>query len=155
MTRDDGLVRTGRIKDLIPQVQPLTWNGFRWFNDWAFSSAGRSGDAVWRHWAFQTSCSEFSGRPLLSLVPVWSHSAKIAKIDGSKLNDHELFGRLLKLCERTGNIPFHYFFYGLHGNIVKSASLERVLKMAEQGQIVLPEHDYQVLKAWGQIQYGF
>lgn len=33
--------------------------------------------------------------------------------------------------------------------------MERVLEAAEAGLIVLPEHDYQVLRAWQQAPYGF
>lgn len=33
--------------------------------------------------------------------------------------------------------------------------MERVLEAAEAGLIVLPEHDCQVLRRWGDDQYGF
>ncbi|WP_231753773.1 integrase [Burkholderia savannae] len=45
--------------------------------------------------------------------------------------------------------------YGLHGNLVTSGQMQRVLEAAEQGLIVLPEHDYRVLKRWYDDQYGF
>ena len=155
ITADGGPSQTGRMRERIPEAQATTWNGLRWFNDWAYSSAGRERGGVWRFWAFQTSAWDLNGRSGLSLVPVWGHRAKVAKVEGHKLNDHELYGRLLKLSDRTGKVPFNYFFYGLHGSLVSHGSLERVLKMANQGEIVLAEHDYQVLTAWAASPYGF
>lgn len=154
VTRDGGNPETGRLRDLIPAVQPSDWGGLRWFNDWAYSSAGRSCGGVWRYWAFQTTEWRIDGA-LLSLVPVWGHRGKVAKVDERKLNDHELYGRLLKLNARTGKVPFHYFFYGLHGNLLSGSSLERVLDMAKRGEIVLAESDYQVLTNWAATPYFF
>jgi hypothetical protein len=53
--------------------------------------------------------------------------------------------------ERIG-MPFAWYFYGLHGNLVKSGQMERVLEAAEAGLIVLPEHDYRVLRRWGPVR---
>ena len=33
--------------------------------------------------------------------------------------------------------------------------MERVLEAAEAGLVVLPEHDYQVLRVWYEARYGF
>lgn len=41
------------------------------------------------------------------------------------------------------------------GNRVDDAAGHRVIKAAEAGTIVLPEHDYRVLKGWEQNPYGF
>jgi hypothetical protein len=89
------------------------------------------------------------------MVPVWSHASKISPVKSSTLNDHELYGKLLRLVERTGQVPFNWYFYMLHGNLVKDGVGRRVLSMAERGDIVLPEHDYRVLKQWSQLPYGF
>ena len=43
----------------------------------------------------------------------------------------------------------------LHGNRVHDWAARRVLEAAEGGTIVLPEHDYRVLKAWEERPYGF
>ncbi|KVP28923.1 hypothetical protein WL42_13975 [Burkholderia ubonensis] len=51
--------------------------------------------------------------------------------------------------------PFAWYFYGLHGNLILSGQMARVLEAAEGGLIVLPEHDYQVLRRWGDDPYGF
>jgi len=37
----------------------------------------------------------------------------------------------------------------------KSGQIERVLEAAEAGLIVLPEHDYRVLRRWGDASYAF
>lgn len=151
----DGSEQVGRLADLVPEVRISAWSGLRWFNDWAFSSAGRVSGEVWKRWAFKTGRSDLGGRPLLSMIPIWSHLGNIGKVSERMLNDHELYGRLLKLCDRTGKVPFHYFFYGLHGNLVRASSLMRILNMAERGEIMLPEHDYQVLKSWSASPYSF
>ncbi len=52
-------------------------------------------------------------------------------------------------------MPFAWFFYGLHGNLVRGGQLQRIVDAAEAGRIVLPEHDYQVLRAWSDDPYGF
>ncbi len=48
-----------------------------------------------------------------------------------------------------------YYFFALHGNRISSEALRRVLRAAESGLIVMPEHDYQVLRRWGEAEYGF
>ncbi len=52
-------------------------------------------------------------------------------------------------------MTFAWCFYGLHGNLVKSGQMERVLEAAEAGLIVMPEHDYQVLRRWHDAPYCF
>ena len=52
-------------------------------------------------------------------------------------------------------MPFAWYFYMLHGNRVDDACGKRVLAAAEAGKIVLPEHDYRVLKDWREHPYGF
>ncbi|MBA9834287.1 hypothetical protein CFB47_38810 [Burkholderia sp. AU27893] len=42
-----------------------------------------------------------------------------------------------------------------HGEVIKEGQMTRVLETAEAGLIVLPEHDYQVLRRRGDDQYGF
>ena len=59
-----------------------------------------------------------------------------------------LYGKLTQFDERI-EMPFAWYFYGLHGNLVKSGQMERVLEAAEAAFIVLPEHDYRVLRRWG------
>jgi hypothetical protein len=43
----------------------------------------------------------------------------------------------------------------LHGNRIGDWAGKWILKGAEDGEIVLPEHDYRVLKAWYDHPYGF
>ena len=43
----------------------------------------------------------------------------------------------------------------LHGNLVSDGVGRRILKMAERGDLALPEHDYQVLRSWEAAPYGF
>jgi hypothetical protein len=48
-----------------------------------------------------------------------------------------------------------WYFYGLHGNLVKSGQMERVFEAVRDGLIGLPEHDYEVLRRWHEAPYGF
>ncbi len=50
--------------------------------------------------------------------------------------------------ERIGH-RFARYFHGLLGNPILSGQMDGVLKAAEARLIVLPEHDYQVLRRWG------
>ena len=79
---------------------------------------------------------------------------KLAKLETRNLNDYQLFGKLQALDERVG-VPFGWYFFMLHGNRVRSVAGERVLEAAEAGRIVLPEHDYRVLKNWARRAYSF
>ena len=89
----------------------------------------------------------------VSLIPLWTHTRKMAKIEKAP-NVHTLLGKLQSIDSRRG-ADFAWFFYMLHGNLVSSWAGERVLKAAEQGLIVLPEHDYQILKRWDALPYSF
>ncbi|WP_157730851.1 hypothetical protein [Variovorax sp. HW608] len=90
----------------------------------------------------------------VAYTPAWATTKRLAKIAGNKGSDYELYGKLEKLDRHIG-VPFAWFFFMLHGNRVGDVSGHRVLRAAEQGLIVLPEHDYRVLKAWSQHPYGF
>lgn len=130
----------------------------RIFNDWTNSSAGRSGARIWEHWTFKVSDSidTVTGAPerWMSFVPEWTTTRKLAKLETRNLNDYEVFGKLQALDARVG-VPFAWFFFMVHGNRVRSTAGERVLEAAEAGSVVLPEHDYRVLKHWFNRQYGF
>ena len=127
----------------------------RLFNDWDLSSAGRSGARLCDHWTFQLSDGiDENAERYLSFVPEWTATRKLAKLETRNLNDYQLFGKLQALDERVG-VPFGWYFFMLHGNRVRSVAGERVLEAAEAGRIVLPEHDYRVLKNWARRAYGF
>lgn len=128
----------------------------RLFEDWRNSSAGRSGARFCDHWVLSLSdwTDPNSGMRHLSLVPVWTFSQRLAEIDGNQGDCYAHFGRLQTLDRRV-KVPFAWFFYMLHGNRVHDRSGRRVLVDAESGLLVLPEHDYRVLKAWSEEPYGF
>lgn len=130
----------------------------RIFDDWAASSAGRSGARICEHWAFSMSDNIVkaaeSAERCMSFIPEWTVTRKLAKLVTRNLNDYELFGKLQALDERVG-VPFAWYFFMLHGNRVGSYAGERVLEAAEAGRVVMPEHDYQVLQRWNRRSYGF
>lgn len=130
----------------------------RIFDDWTMSSAGLSGARICEHWTFQVSdaIDKVTGQAerWMSFVPEWATTRKLAKLNTRNLNDYEVFGKLQAMDERLG-VPFGWYFFMLHGNRVQSSAAERVLEAAEAGSVVLPEHDYRVLKHWANRQYGF
>ena len=67
---------------------------------------------------------------------------------------YELFGKLESIDSRLG-VSFAWYFYMLHGNRVHAWAGRRILEAAEDGKIVLPEHDYRVLRNWYERPYGF
>ena len=134
------------------------WDAFpakhrRYFSDWQRSSAGTA--RLCNHWILDlTDWTDAKGERTLTLIPQWAFNRPLAKVDASKGSDYEFYGRLQKLDRRVG-VTFGWFFYALHGNRVKGDAIERVIRAAEAGTIVLPEHDYRVLKDWEASPYGF
>lgn len=156
---DNGEAYESTWGKVAPEGFRHMWRVQRWFQDWAFSSAGRSGAVAGQHWAFQLSDwdpgAAGPGR-VLDFVPMWSHTARIAKIENvHRLTDEALLGKLLALDKRTGGVPFGWYFYMLHGNLVPDGAGKRVLAAARQGGLSLPDHDQRVLAAWAESPYGF
>lgn len=151
-----GAQRIITVRELTPGYDRQQWSGRRFFDDWTASSAGRAGERVCTRWTFSINdYADTQSVRHMSIVPQWAHRRKIAPLKNTqKLDAYSLYGRLTQLDARVGT-PFGWYFYGLHGNLVKSGQMERVLEAAEAGLIVLPEHDYAVLRRWQQDPYGF
>ncbi len=155
LTKDDGSERVATVGELDPDVRQYAWPGQRLIDDWTLSSAGRAGHRFCDHWALQTSdYTSPEGERSMSVVPLWTHTRKMAAIERAPKSAYELFGKLEAIDRRVG-VPFGWYFYMLHGNLISSWAGERVLEAAEAGKLVLPEHDYQVLKRWSEWSYGF
>lgn len=142
--------------ELFPGWDKYPVKARRLFLDWANSSAGQSGARLCDHWVmtFSDWADPRTGQRHLSLVPNWTFAKQLAKVEARKGDAYTHFGRLQTLDRRV-KVPFGWYFYMLHGNRVESESAERVLVDAEAGLIVLPEHDYRVLKAWQEQPYAF
>ncbi|WP_331458331.1 hypothetical protein [Burkholderia sp. MSMB1498] len=153
---ETGERRVITVRELTPGYDRQRWPGRRFFDDWSESSAGRAGERVCTRWTFATSDYTDPQRVReLRAIPQWAHTKKIAQLKNThRLDVHSLYGKFVQLDKRVG-MPFAWYFYGLHGNLVTSGQMQRVLEAAEQGLIVLPEHDYRVLKRWYDDQYGF
>lgn len=156
LTDDAGRIRTGTMAELFPQSMPGAWKGRRLFEDWAYSSAGRSGARFCDHWALRLADwkDPRSPRRDMSLVPIWGFRGRLAEIAPPSMSDYSLYGKLEAMDRRLG-VPFGWYTYMLHGNRVHAWAGERVIRAAEAGKLVLPEHDYRVLKAWQVNPYGF
>lgn len=144
------------VRELTPGYDRKRWPGRRFFDDWTDSSAGWAGERACMRWTFRADdYTDPQGMRQLDLMPQWAHTRRIAPLkDTHKLDAYGLYGRLNEFDARIG-MPFAWYFYGLHGNLVKSGQMERVLEAAEAGLIVLPERDYAVLRRWQQDPYGF
>lgn len=151
-----GAQRVVSARELVPGYDQVRWECRRFFDDWTASSAGRAGERACLRWTFNTSdYLDQKGVRYMSFVPQWAHTHKIAELKNTgNLDVYSLYGKLTQFDKRIG-MPFAWYFYGLHGNLVKSGQMERVLAAAEDGLIVLPEHDYQVLRRWHDTPYGF
>lgn len=147
--------RARTIAELDPDLMRYDWSGQRFIDDWATSSAGRSGARLSAHWVLDTSdyTDPATGKRTVALVPVWTFPKKLAEVTRAK-NGPELYAKLAAIDKRVG-VPFAWYFWMLHGNRVQGWVVERVLEAAEADLIVLPEHDYQVLRRWNARSYGF
>ncbi|MBQ4855889.1 hypothetical protein IMW82_14560 [Rhodanobacter sp. B2A1Ga4] len=147
---------SGTIKtadEIFPGWDRVAPKHRRYFRDWQRSSAG--GSRLCDHWILDLSdWTDSHGVRTLTLIPQWAFNRSLAKVEAAKGSDYEFYGRLQKLDRRVG-VPFAWFFYALHGNRVESDAIVRVIRAAEAGTIVLPEHDYRVLKDWEASPYGF
>ena len=76
-------------------------------------------------------------------------------MQGGESRDPYLLFSELRQFDREIGTPFAWYFYGLHGNLVQSGHIEQVLDAAARGLIVLPENDYQILRRWCDVPYGF
>jgi hypothetical protein len=159
----DGGIAVARpmtVGDLDPEGGRFAWAGQRLFEDWSFSSAGRSGARLCDHWVFQTSDytsparGNAPGERSMSFVPVWTFRARLAEVARLPASVHALYGKLETIDRRTG-VPFGWYFWMLHGNRVHDAAGRAILEAAEAGMIVLLEHDYRTLKTWYERPYGF
>jgi hypothetical protein len=148
------------IDQLDPGWDRLPFKLRRLFNDWANSSAGKSGARFCDHWYVtlsdytQPSTSRTAGHRDMHLIPQWTTTKKLAKVEGNKGNDYTFVGNLERLDQRV-KVPFAWYFFMLHGNRVSDGVGKRMLQIAEAGTTVMPECDYQMLKNWRDRPYGF
>jgi hypothetical protein len=138
------------------------WRGERLLHDWSLSSAGRSGARLCDHWVMELQnytppegkqLNPVLAQRLADFIPAWTHTFKMAKVEKAP-SIHALYDKLLSIDRRTG-VPFAWFFYMLHGNRVQDDAGHAVIRGAEAGALMLPEHDYQVLRRWAERPYGF
>lgn len=127
----------------------------RIFADWSESSAGRSGARLSEHWTLHLNLHKDTRTQVYhaNYVPAWTTKLKLAAVKPAS-SIYRLYGDLQKLDGRVG-VPFAWFFFMLHGNRIPDAVGEQVIAGAESGEIVMPEHDYRVLKRWQAHTYGF
>ena len=127
----------------------------RIFSDWSESSAGRSGARLSEHWVlhFNLYKDQKTQAYQFGYVPAWTTKLKLAAVKPAS-SIYRIYGELQKLDGRVG-VPFAWFFFMLHGNRIPDAVGEQVIAGAEAGEIVIPEHDYRVLKMWQAHPYGF
>lgn len=156
----DGASYATTLGAFAPEGMLVPWLPARWFEDWAVSSAGRSGAVAGQHWSFNISDTMMPVRGgedmrVLEFIPLWSHVGKIERIgESGSSSAAELYSELQNLDKHTG-VPFHWYFYLLHGNLVRADTGHTILTAANRGHLELPLHDLLVLKQWGETPYGF
>lgn len=146
--------RTMRVDEIDPEAKREVWRGRRLFNDWVHSSAGRAGRRLCRHWVLQiTDYTSPAGVRSMDLIPMWTHTRKIARID-KPLPPREFLAKVQTLDQRT-DVPFAWFFYMVHGNLVEPWAGERILAAADRGEVKLPPNDLEILCRWHRRPYQF
>lgn len=140
--------------ELDPTFGQFPAPGRRLFDDWTRSSAGREA-RICDHWVIKTNDhTDDNGRRHIGLVPSWTFGQKLAEVKSRNATSYALFAQLEKLDRRV-KAPFAWYFFMLHGNRVKEGAGYSAIRAAESGEVVLPEHDYRILKNWEKAPYGF
>lgn len=154
---ESGEVRLSGMFEKFPELRRNKSRLARFFADWDRSSAGRSGAELSSHWVFEISdyMNPETGERNLSVIPAWTTTKRLPRIEhkGSR-TVFGLWNELLRFDVKAGH-PFAWFFFMLQGNRLSAWIGDPILKAAEDGRIVMPEWDYQVLKEWATVPYGF
>jgi hypothetical protein len=155
-TDDRGVERSRGYYGKPPDLRHLPSPAVRLFEDWTESSAGRSGAVLSDFWAIDVrDYTDQRGERSVSIVPVWTHTKNIAALKTTRtMSDCGVWDLAHRFDTRIGH-PMAWYFYMLHGNLVRDWCGERILEAAENGLIVLPEDDYSVLKRWREHGYWF
>lgn len=146
------------IADLDPGWFERPMNEMRILQDWANSSAGRSGARFCEHWALDMKDSTWNEERYMGFIPLWSDGdggLKLPVIQSRKCKSvYELMGKLERFDKRVGH-PFAWYFYLLHGNRMEFPVGRRVAEGIKSGLIRLQAHDEEVLLRWYAEEYGF
>jgi len=142
--------------EMFPNALTQQPPAVRIFEEWAQSSAGLGGHIFCDHWfADMGEWRDARGNLYLSFIPQWTTSKMPPKVEQKpKTSLYALWDKLLAFDAKAG-YNFAWYFFMLHGNRINDDVGHAVLRGAEQGLIVLPEHDYRVLKHWCDCSYGF
>lgn len=141
--------------EMFPDLHKYPSAAIRMFQDWDSSSAGLSGQRLSDHWVIDTYDGKYleAGGRTMSIVPRWTTRQSLRKIstrDGSL----KLLRQLQALDKQVG-VPFGWFFFMLHGNILSHDAGEMVLRAVDAGITSLPEADYLTLQRWQEQPYGY
>ena len=130
----------------------------RLLQDWAESSAGESGEPLWRHWSLSLfDYSDDKGR-VLGFTPRWANAdgePDLPYIEPNRFsNIYGLMDALGKFDSKTG-CPFSWFFHLVYGNRIDPKVGLSLVSHLENGKIRLKENDERVLLRWAENKYGF
>lgn len=147
------------LSQVAPEGMLVAWRPIRLIEDWAFSSAGRSGALIGQNWAFQISDTLVPTRGnrterFMDCIPLWTHTAELEPVEGADRDPTELLEDLQRMDTMTG-VPFNWFFYLLHGNLVRDPVGHAIAKAVREQRVHLPPHDARILQAWSDDPYGF
>jgi len=131
------------------------WSYLRIFSDWSRSSAGRGGARLCDHWVLEIFDHEHPaiGRSI-GFVPAWTHLGELKRVERPPTTPAHLAKRLKALDRRVG-VPFGWYFFMLHGNLLKDWVGRDMLHAVDAGIVTLAAHDIDVLRGWAARPYGF
>lgn len=136
-------------------TQGMRAAGRRFIDDWDASSAGRSGARLSDHWVLEIHDYTFAlaEKHLDHLVSsYWVVPTRPG--DRPPATDGELLSKIAEI-DRIIGVPFAWFFCVVERSGKKSWAPGRVLSLADDGTIEMPDHDRQVLRRWQAHRYGF
>jgi hypothetical protein len=145
--------------DMVPGWLDRVPHGLRLFQDWAESSAGRTGGRFCDHWFLTLNEWRDKNNRHLSLIPQWA-DADCAVLDLPKIEPDwsaSPYGVMeaAQQFDRAAGYPMAWFFYMLHGNRVGHSAGGILANAIKDGLFHLPESDEKVVLRWRNEQYGF
>jgi hypothetical protein len=144
--------------DLCPDWLDRLPSGYRLFQDWAESSAGRGGRRFCDHWWLEAGTWKENGEQQYSLIPQWSDAdggLDLPEITPDwEASPYGVMESLSQFDKQVGYL-FAWYFYMLHGNRISNSAGGVIANAIKDGLLYLPGHDKEVLMRWRTTQYGF
>lgn len=151
-----------KVRDLpgFPRMPGLAREQ-RLFQDWAESSAGRSGARFYDHWVLQIHEGTYTPAPGQALknyctaIPAWCMQKKLPSWRKAAIATTPRLVEWLHAFDQKAGHPFAWFFYMVHGNRIEAEAGRQICEGLSRESQWLPTHDRAVLERWCRHPYGF